>query len=106
MANEVMSVVDPLGNTVFLLDAICTNEKNRDNEIYDDAATVVQRPAMMIEVNEQDSKELYYYRSIGWHHTLLIVSRFVNHRWEAFHCIQNPTNRELSEILKRGRQLL
>ena len=34
MANEVMSVKDPLGNTIFLLEGICVENEEPDPEIY------------------------------------------------------------------------
>lgn len=105
MANEVMSVIDPLGRTVFLLPGIAM-DKNEEQGIFDGAVTVIQKPAMLIEVSENDETEFYYFRSVGWNYTMLIKVQFKNGRWEAYHCIKNPSNKELTQILKRGKQIL
>lgn len=106
MANEVITAMDPLGNTIHLLDRICDAEPGRKQEIYDDAATVIQKPAMLIEVSENNSRLLYYFRSIGWQHTLLIVARYFNEHWEAYECVKNPSHEELAALLKKGKQII
>jgi hypothetical protein len=105
MANEAMKIVDPLGKAVYLLPAIC-GEKNEHHEVYDDAATVIHKPAILVETRENGELQFHYFRSVGWNSTLLIAARFQNHRWEAYSCVKNPTTRELSAILKRGKQII
>jgi hypothetical protein len=104
MANEVMSINDPLGKQIFLLEGIRIAEN--DPDIYDDAITVIEKPAMMIEVNENNETEFYYFRSIGWHNTLLIMARFQNGRWEAYQRIANPPYDDLIELIKKGKQII
>jgi hypothetical protein len=105
MANEVMTAVDPLGKTIFLLPGICVTE-NEEYEIYDDAATVIQRPALLVEAKEADKTIFYYFRAIGWQNTLLIIVEWSNQRWEVVNCIKNPSSNELSDVLKKGRQII
>jgi hypothetical protein len=86
MANEV-TTIDPLGKTIHLLPAILFPD-NKAGEIYDDAATVIQKPAILIEANENNETEYHYFRSVGWNNTLLITVRFKNGRWEAYKCVK------------------
>jgi hypothetical protein len=105
MANEEMTAVDPLGKTIFLLPEACTIE-NEPYEIYDDATTVIQKPALLVEVNEDNATIFYYYRSVGWNSTLLISVGWDNNRWEVMSCRRNPSSEELSGILKKGKQII
>jgi hypothetical protein len=105
MANEVLTALDPLGKIVYLLPGMCAGN-NADDEIYDDAATVIEKPAIMVEVKENNETQFYYFRSIGWHNTLLIMVHSVNNRWEVHQCIKNPSSQELSAILKKGKQIV
>jgi hypothetical protein len=104
MPNEV-AVIDPLGKTIYLLPGILFSE-NEAEEIYDDAAAVIEKPALLVEVHDNNVTELCYFRSIGWNKTLLIIARWNNGRWEADHCIKNPSSETLSAILKKGDQLI
>ena len=101
-------VTDPFGKKIYLLPEICAtgNELNEGENIYDEVAAVINRPALLIEVKENNESEFYYFRSVGWEHTLLINVHFRNQRWEAFECKKNPDSRELSVLLKKGKQLL
>ena len=107
MTNEENAVIDPLGNTIFLLQDVCLNQHaDQDSLIYDDAATAIRKPALFIEVKENEKTELFYFRSVGWNHTILIKARFNNNRWEIDKCTINPSTEQLSEILQKGKQLL
>lgn len=107
MANEVFTAVDPFGKTIFFLHGIRIGINDKEeHEIFDNAATVIQKPAILVEVKENDKTEFFYFRSIGWHNTMLIKARFNNNRWEAYNCIKNPASEELSALLKRGKQLI
>lgn len=104
MLNEV-AVIDPLGKTIHLLPGIFFSE-NEAEEIYDDATIVIKKPALHVEVHEKGATQLYYFRSIGWNKTLLIVTRWSNNRWEAYSCVKNPSSETLSAILKKGNHLI
>lgn len=104
MLNEV-AAKDPLGKTIYLLNGFFFAE-NEENGIYDDATVVIKKPAILIEADEVDGKEFYYFRSIGWNKTLLLAVRWNNERWEAYKCIKNPSSEMLSEILKKGKQII
>src|SRR4029079_9399950 len=104
MANEVPAI-DPLGKTIFLLPDVFFTE-DEANEIYDNATIVINKPAILIEVNENNEDQFYYFRSVGWNNTLLIIARWNNDRWEAYNCIKNPSTKMLSSILNKGKQIL
>ena len=106
MANEVMWVTDPLGNTVALMQGSCAPLKGHSaEEVYDDLATVIRKPAMLV-ASRQGSKQMFYFRSVGWHDTILVTVQWHAERWETTSCIHNPTNVHLSELLRSGRQLI
>lgn len=105
MANEVTKVLDPLGKTVYLSVNICAH-KNEGHEIYDDAATVIRKPAVLVEAKENDEIKFYYYRSVGWNNTLLIAVHSRGDHWEAYNCMKNPSSKELALILKKGKQII
>jgi hypothetical protein len=108
MANEVMSVEDPLGNTIHLLEGLCfeNGHPDADAEIYDTAFNVIQKPAMMIKIEKDLTIRHYYYRSVGWHNTMLISVIFNDGKWLSDKCILNPSREELSTLLKDGKQVL
>jgi hypothetical protein len=103
MTNEVFAM-DPFGKTIHLLPEIFFIESEAQ-EIYDDVTTVIKKPAIIIEVKENNETQFYYFRSIGWRNTLLIKARLNNDRWEAYDCIRNPSSEILLSFLKRGKQI-
>ena len=106
MTNEA-PILDPLGKKIYLDPEICANQNEmHEEEVYDDIATVIKKPALLIEVNGNKGTEFYYFRSVGWENTLLINVHFHNKRWEAYECRKNPDSNELSILLKKGKQLL
>lgn len=105
MANEVMIILDPLGKTVYLPPHMCT-DKNNEREDLEDAATVIRKPAVLIEAIENEQKKFYYFRSVGGNNTLLIRVHFSNDRWEAYSCVKNPSTRELSLLFRKGKQII
>lgn len=100
-------ITDPLGNKVNFPESLCTPEQlKQEGEVYDDITTVITKPAILIELSGSSPVELYYYRSIGWNHTLLIGVRRSGSGWEAFQCERNPQFALLSNLLKNGKQLI
>ena len=104
MTNEVI-VIDPLGQYVHLLPGIPFSE-NEEQEIYDGAATVITKPAILIEIRQKERTEFYYFRSVGWNKTLLLITRFKDDHWEAYKCVKNPPSEMLSYLLQTGRQII
>ena len=107
MTDEEIMIKDPMGTDIFLLPQICFPEIEKDKAgIYDDLAAVISKPAILIEHIKDEEKRLYYFRSIGWHNTILLEIIFKNERWETAKCTRNPSNEVLLELLKKGKQLL
>ncbi|HUR11062.1 MAG TPA: hypothetical protein VM012_06820 [Flavitalea sp.] len=105
MAKERGNISDPFGNHVYLLPGLCAHDSKEDEVgMYDDATTVISKPAMVIEIKSE--KELHYFRSIGWHRTMLVMARKATDGWEAYRCITNPSNEEISALLKKGKQII
>lgn len=105
MANEAMAT-DPLGNQIHLISTSLPSGDSPNYEIYDDVSLVIKKPAMLVEIIKDDNKEMYYFRSMGWEYTLLIKVEFLNDRWETTKWTKNPTNGELSRLLKVGKQII
>ena len=106
MANEAI-VTDPLGNEIHFLATTCfASREAKEYEIYDDVTAVIKKPAILIEIKNESKKEFYYFRSIGWQYTLLVKVEFLNNRWETTQCAKNPSNAELSTLLKKGTQII
>jgi hypothetical protein len=104
MINEV-TAIDPLGRTIHLLPSILFFE-NEEEGILNDVSTIIQKPALLIEAEENHQIHFYYFRSVGWNKTLLLVTRFDNGRWEAYKYEKNPPSEMLSVLLKRGKQII
>jgi hypothetical protein len=100
-----LTATDPLGNTVYLLPEVYLAGKKAE-DVYDDVTMVIKRPAALIELQEQNQSQYYYFRSVGWNKALLITTRFDNDRWEAFRLVENPSADMMSAILKKGKQLI
>jgi hypothetical protein len=80
-----------------------------ENEVSDTKTELVlalKEPALLVEVNNPEEKEHYYYRSVNWHLTLLLTSRFQYNRWEVTGGTWNPSSNLLSDILKKGKRLV
>jgi hypothetical protein len=103
MANEVIAL-DPFGKTIHLLHGVSFDE-NENEEVYDDVVTVIEKPALVIEVKENEETQFYYFRSVGWSNTLLIKVHRINNRWEAYDFVKNASSQFLSSLLKKGKQI-
>lgn len=98
-----MSIKDPLGNQIFLPMHLGTLQPgDNPGDIYDDVASVIRTPAMILKVNRGDSFDLHYYRSVGWKMTLLITAVFEHNKWRATECIQNPQSEKLTRMMLEG----
>jgi hypothetical protein len=107
MADGERTSTDPFGRTIFFTENICHDEEPKEpNEIFDGVAAVIEKPILMFEVNEGDALQLYYYRSVGWHKTMLVTAEKKKERWVVTDCIRNPDTNRLSALMKTGRQLI
>ena len=102
MAEETV-ILDILGNQVFLPEHIL---QNVDPYLLDKIRTAISKPALVIEEKISDNSHLHYFRSAEWHETLLLTAVSVNHHWELVSLEINPTHEQLTQILKKGKQVL
>ena len=107
MTEEMIYINDPLGRKICFPKKLCALEiKEIDMlDLYDDIYTVVAKPAILIETLNFPV-EYFYFRSLGWHFSVLIKVKYIHHCWEAYTCIINPSDTDIVEILKRGKQLI
>ena len=106
MANEEKILTDPLGNRVQLSRDLCDLDgKHVSPDIYDDVSDVIEKPAFIIEMQLGPVIEHHYFRSIGWHHTLLLTARKTNDEWKVSQCTNNPATEKLSHLLKNGKKI-
>jgi len=107
MANEERIITDPLGNQVRIEPSLCdAGLQPTHSDTYDDPFDVIRRPIMLIELSDSPTPQLCYYRSIGWDTTLLIMAKKMDDEWEAYRCIKNPSPETVTDLLKKGRQLI
>jgi len=107
MTNEAMMITDSLGDQVWVQPGFLADPP--EDEVSDTKAELVlalKEPALLVEVINPEEKEHYYYRSVNWHLTLLLTSRFQYNRWEVTEGTWNPPNNLLSDILKKGKRLV
>jgi len=102
---EDVAVIDPLGKTIYLLADIFTKQKS-GNYVLNDVSEVITKPAILVEVEENNQTRFYYFRSVGGNKTFLIIVRRINDHWQAYHCIKNPAGEMLSMVLKKGKQII
>jgi hypothetical protein len=107
MKNDVRIVTDPLGNTIYLTQGCVDSSKNGESESYDDdVSKVIQKPSMLFHLEEDSLKKMFYFRLVGWHKTMLIIVNLQQDKWESTHCILNPPNDLLSQLMQKGTQLI
>ena len=98
-------VIDPLGKSIYLPADLFTKQNSAAN-IFNDVFTVITKPAILVEVTENGQVQFYFFRSIGWNKTFLIIIRQINDRWQVHQCIRNPAGETLAAVLKKGKQIL
>jgi hypothetical protein len=106
MKDEVVYIEDPLGHRVSLTKKLCYlgNHNGSADELYDDLYSVIKKPALLIETDLP--AELNYFRSIGWQFSVLIKVKLERNVWEAYKCIVNPSDTDMIELMKMGRQII
>lgn len=98
--------IDPLGNQVVLPKNLCDLEALGVNtlEIYDQPFKVIEAPAIILQV-VGTINENYYFRSIGWQSTLLIVTKKVGEKWLAHKIFKNPSGKQLQNLYTKGNKI-
>jgi hypothetical protein len=95
---------DPLGDPVRLAQGLCDlSIAEPFSEIYDHVTDVIRKPALIM--LDQNKELRYYFRSIGWHHTILISVQRQNAHWIAHQCQLNPTANQLTSLFAGGEKI-
>ena len=103
MKNDILRIRDPLGNQIYLPEQLgILKVEGNPGDIYDDVASVIKSPAMIIKRDLEDGFELNYFRSVGWKMTLLIIAIFEDNKWRAIQCVQNPNSDQLTKLMAEG----
>ena len=107
MTEEMIYINDPLDRKICIPKKFCALEikEIESLDLYDDLYSVVTKPAILIETSDSPAEYLYF-RSIGWHFSVLIRVKNIGYCWEAYKCTINPSDADIVEILKNGKQLI
>ena len=107
MTEEVVYINDPLGRKICINKKLCSHELEvlAPLDLYDDLYSVLSKPAILIEILSFPT-EFVYFRSIGWHFSVLLRVKFTGHYWEVYSCTINPSDGEIVELLKKGKQII
>jgi hypothetical protein len=100
-------VKDPFGNQVVIQEKILklTDQMKSSNEILDNLATVIEKPAMMFKM-EGSKTQLYYLRAVGWNKMILVsVQKKLDH-FEITNCEFDPSAKRLVELYNWADQLI
>lgn len=107
MTEEVIYINDPLGRKISIAKNLCCLEHTEIDslDLLDDLFSVIKKPALLIEM-ANPFKEYLYFRSIGWHLSVLIHVKTVQEFLHAYKCSINPSDADIVELLKRGKQII
>jgi hypothetical protein len=100
-------VKDPYGNEIVIhpeMTDFTKQIKSRD-EILDDIATVIEKPAMMFKINGAPI-QLYYMRAISWNKIVLVCAQKKHDQFEVTNCEVDPSAKKLSELYHWADQLI
>ena len=106
MKEEVVYIEDPLGHCVCMAKDLCAMDAGQfdEKDFYDDLFSVIKKPALLIKI--EIPAELNYFRSIGWQLSVLIKVRLIRNAWKAYECILNPSDNDIVNLMRTGRQII
>jgi len=107
MTKEVIYIDDPLGRKICVEKNLCSEamEEIEANDLFDDFMSVIKKPAILIQTTDTPPEYLYF-RSLGWHFSVLLQAKFVSGFWKAYKCTINPLDADVVELLKTGKQII
>jgi hypothetical protein len=97
---------DPFGHQIIVESLDLSASSVAFPEPHTAISDAIRKPALLIEINGSSQPKLYFFRSVNWNHTLLIGAHLKGDEWKTFTYVQDPSNAELSELLKKGKQLI
>lgn len=100
-------VKDPYGNEIIIQPDMVefTRHIKAGGEMVDDITAVIERPAMMFQMNGT-VLQLYYMRAIGWNKTMLVCAQKKQNHFEVTNCELDPSSKKLSELYHWADQLI
>jgi hypothetical protein len=90
-----ISLVDPMGNTVWFPMSINSLSKRK----YKAISAVITAPAFII---KEKNKALYFFRLITANTNFLIEVRLIKNEFVVNACMENPSAEYVSVLLKKG----
>ena len=102
-----MYINDPLGRKISLGKDLCKLEDQEIEalDLYDDLFSVISKPAILIETSD-DPAEYYYFRSVGWHLSILMKVKCSGYLGKAYKCTLNPSDADIVDLLRTGKQII
>jgi len=100
-------IKDPFGNVVAVQQDMLrlADQMKLGDEIFDDLAKVVEKPAMMFRVHGSKT-QLCYMRAIGWNRIILVSAQKKNDHFEVTGYEIDPPAKKLAELYRWADQLL
>lgn len=95
--------IDPLGVSVSLPFTLCEGIEGDAQETENHLTNVIAKPALILELPQKQSR--FYYRSVGWHSTVLLTVVKDQDTWLASECQLNPSTELMSSLFAQGRQI-
>ena len=107
MTQEVIYIDDPLGRKICIEKNLCAGaiEEIEANDLFDDFMSVIKKPAILIQTTDTPSEYLYF-RTLGWYFSVLLKVKSTNGFWKAYKCTINPSDADIVELLKTGKQII
>jgi hypothetical protein len=100
---DVVILIDPTGTRISVgKHFICDTDAPAD-DLYNGIIDVIERPALIIESSALLRR--FYFRSVGWNHTMLITTNYTNDVWLVTRCQFDPDNAVLSTLYMQGKQV-
>ena len=98
---------DPLGNEIVINQTVLdlNDQIIQSEDIFDTINKVIERPAMLFKMNEEEIC-LYYLRAIGWHKTMLIGVQKTTLYFEVVNYQMDPPLERLRELQASGQRLI
>jgi len=82
------------------------NDQIRQSEdILDNIYKVIERPAMIFKTSG-DAVQLYYFRAIGWHRTILIQAKQTDQHFHVAGYQLDPSLQQISQLQSTAQRLI
>jgi hypothetical protein len=96
-------VVDPLGISVSVPAGFCEGIEEDGEEAESQLINTIAKPALILEAPRKQLR--HYYRSVGWHRTVLLTVEKAKDNWLVIECRLDPSTELMSSLFAEGRQI-